>query len=119
MTGFHGTLDAKVKNGPVKIQLSEIHEQNSIVFNGTEQIEVFISDLIEENSFIDITSKEIEVDESIKTLSEKTNFENNFLLGETSMKNTLRVESKNGFVKFGKMSWADSLRLKMSMNKKN
>lgn len=118
MTGFHGTLNAKVNSGQVKVQFSEILEKNSIVFNGTEQpMEIFISDLIEENSFIDIKSKEIEVDESIKTKSGKNIFKDCFLLGESSRKNTLSIENEKGFVKLGKMSWADSLKLKMSLNK--
>lgn len=117
MTGFHGTLNAKVNSGQVKVQFSEILEKNVITFNGTEPIEIFISDLIEDNSFVDIKAKEIEVDESIKTKSGKNIFKDSFLLGESSKKNTLSIESKKGFVKLGKMSWADSLKLKMSLNK--
>lgn len=117
MTGFHGTLNAKVTSGQVKVQFSEIFEKNTIISNGTEPIEIYISDLIEENSFVDIKSKEIEVDESIKTEFGKNIFKDNFHLGENSRKNTLSIESEKGFVKFGKMSWADGLKLKMSLNK--
>lgn len=118
MTGFHGTLNAKVNAGQVKIQFSDILDKNSvIVSNGTEPIEIFISDLIQENSFVDIKCKEIEVDESINAKSEENKFKGNFVLGESSMKNTLSIESENGYVKLGKMSWADSLRLKMNLNK--
>lgn len=118
ITGFHGTLNAKVNDGQVKVQFSEILDKNSIlVSNGTEPIEIYISDLIEENSFVDIKCKEIEVDESVKSKSGENIFKSKFQLGENSMKNTLSIKSENRNVKLGKMSWADSLRLKMSLNK--
>ena len=115
LTGFHGTLQAKTNGGRLKYQLTEIHGESIIEANkNPESLEIFISDFVEENTGIHIEAGEIVFDPRVQHLE-------NCLNGKVLQIEHLNAEmasdkltvSTLGTLKLGKMSWADTLNLKI------
>ncbi|XP_011188622.1 protein FAM185A [Zeugodacus cucurbitae] len=111
MTGVHGNLTVRTNGGKLNLQLSELAGENVVKANGIEQAIINISECIEEQSNIEVTSRAVVLDGSLSHLEDcvinnHTLFRNS---KSTNASSNLIVHS-SGEVKLGKLSWMDSLR---------
>lgn len=108
MTGIHGNLLIKANGGNLNLQFSEVMDDTIIMSNDSKHVSINISDLVEENCFIELNSDEIILDKSASHLKDRLQG-NKFRLGNGENKNKLLV-SVTGKLALGKLSWADSLK---------
>ncbi|XP_054739247.1 uncharacterized protein LOC129245231 [Anastrepha obliqua] len=111
MTGVHGNLTVRTNGGKLNLQLSELIGENIVKANEVEQAVINISDRIEEQSGIEVTSRIVILDGSLSHLNDCID-KNNTLFRNAKNSNTqsnLTINS-SGAVKLGKLSWTDSLR---------
>ncbi|XP_067631779.1 protein FAM185A [Eurosta solidaginis] len=111
MTGVHGNLKVRANGGKVSLQLSELKDENFVKANDVEQVLINISDLIEEQSKIEVISSGIVLDDTLCHLNHGTSQNNTIFrnCNTAEAQSNLIVES-NGEVKLGKLSWVESLR---------
>lgn len=116
LAGIHGNIYIKSNGGDMNLQFSEIYGDNIVMSNNSKQVSINISDLIEENCFIEIHSDQITLEDSVVHLAKYVENDNYLNMGkEHDARNKLLICTK-GHLRFGKMSWVDSV--KMLMNNK-
>ncbi|XP_055387516.1 protein FAM185A [Condylostylus longicornis] len=114
MSGIHGNVYINSKGGDLNLQFSEITGDNIIVANKAKNVTINISDIVETNSYIELHSNKIELDPSANHLSKYLTKENYFEYGDKNKQNKLMICS-GGLLKFGKMSWADTVKSQMGL----
>lgn len=115
VTGFHGILNAKSNGGNVKYQLTEIYGDSKIDANHPKKFHINISEFVEENSCISVTTKELRLDNSLAHLENgiTKDTETVFKHGNPDLlEDSLTIQS-NGLLTLGKLSWIDTIKFKM------
>lgn len=120
VTGFHGILNATTNGGTLNFQFTEIYGESFIKANNPNQFNVNISAFVEQNSFLSINANEIILDPALNHL-EKSNSNNGQALKNGNrdlIEDVLSIET-NGKLKLGKLSWMDTVKLKLAAQKPN
>lgn len=120
VSGFHGTLQAKTNGGRLRFQLTEVYGDSCIVAMGNpEELLLNMSEFVLENTELEMVAGEILLSNSVEHLSEALLEKGIFRLAHPNLQDSedkLSV-STDGTMQLGKMSWADTLRLKMNLKK--
>lgn len=118
VSGFHGTLQAKTNGGRLRFQLTEVYGDSCIVaMNGPEELILNMSEFVLENTELEMVAEQVLLDDSVEYLREAILEKGIFRLEHPNLEgrdDKLSVSS-DGMVKLGKMSWADTIRLKMNL----
>ncbi|XP_011214334.2 protein FAM185A [Bactrocera dorsalis] len=111
MTGVHGNLKVSTNGGKLNLQLSELAGENVVKANGIEQAIINISECIEEQSNIEVTSRAVVLDGSLSYLKDCV-INNDTLFRNSKSTNALSnlTVNSSGEVKLGKLSWMESVR---------
>lgn len=99
----------KSNAGDLNLQFSEIVGDNIIMANDSKKVVINISDLIEEHSFVEISSDEIILSATIAHLKDHLIDNHIFRFGGEHQPTKLLVCTK-GSLTVGKMSWTDKMK---------
>uniref|UniRef100_W8B723 Protein FAM185A n=1 Tax=Ceratitis capitata TaxID=7213 RepID=W8B723_CERCA len=109
MTGVNGNLTVRTNGGKLSLQISELTGNSVINAKEVEQALINISEQIEEQSNIEVTSRAVVLDDSLSHLQSCITDDNTiFLLKPENTSSNLIVNS-NGKVQLGKLSWIGSV----------
>lgn len=117
VTGFHGILRAKTKGGILDFQLTEVYGNSYIEANDPIALNVNISEFVEQHTCLSINANEITIDSSLQhfkdsqTLSDKGK---KLEIGNSDLIEDNLTIRTNGHLNLGKMSWMDTIKLKIS-----
>lgn len=114
LTGFYGTLNVTANDSVLNLQLAEIVGASRIDANAPKSLTINISDLVEENTFIEANVGEVVLDETLNHLNEKIANKGKLVIGdpEHATNASLTINS-NGTLALGKLSWIDSFSIKL------
>lgn len=122
VTGFHGVLHATTNGGTLNFQLTEIYGDSSIEAQNPNQFHVNISEFVEQHTCLAISANQITVDGTLDHF-EKTNQSDGdgeeLQTGNRDITDDLLTIRTNGNVKLGKLSWMDSVKLKLAAQKQD
>lgn len=116
LSGFSGTLSAKLYSKNIKIQLSELFGENEIASINSESFKLGFSEVIVGDTSVKIQS-DCPIENSVSELMICVKNEESFEVEKKSSenKNLLKVKVENGQnLILSKMSWIDSLNLKQT-----
>lgn len=120
VTGFHGILNATTNGGILNFQLTEIYGDSWIEAQNPVNFDLKISEFVEQHTCLAINANEIKLDATLNHLekSEKVNGNGEQLstLNRDIISDSFTVQT-NGNITLGKLSWVDSIKLKMSTQK--
>lgn len=125
VSGFHGTLLAKAKGGcQLRFQLTEVYGDSCIevldLMPGDDTLQLNVSEFVEEHTKVEITAAEIELAENMEHLQEYIEEPGVLRMEKANLESSddkLKVIT-GGSVRLAKMSWADTVRLKMNLSDK-
>lgn len=122
VSGFHGTLQAKTNGGRLRFQLTEVYGDSCIVaMNKPEELVLNMSEFVLENTELEMVAEQVLLDESVEYLRDGVLENGIFRLEHPNLEcseDKLSV-SCDGMIRLGKMSWADTIRLKMNLKNEN
>lgn len=120
VTGFHGVLNATTNGGNLNFQLTEIYGESHIEAKNPNQFNVNISEFVEEHTCLAISAHEIQCDQSLEHF-EKYNQNSGdcakLQTGNRDVIDDLLTINTNGKLKLGKLSWMDTVKMKLSAQK--
>lgn len=93
----------------MNLQFSEIIGDNIIMANDSKNVIINISDMIEEQSFVEISADKVILSPTIVHLKDHLIEDKSFRLGGEHRPSKLLVCTK-GSLTMGKMSWADKMK---------
>lgn len=115
VTGFHGILNATTNGGTLNFQLTEIHGESSIEAQNPTRFDLNISEFVEQHTCLAINANQISLDSTLNHFEIKKNGEGDELQnGNRDMCDDLLTIRTNGDIKLGKLSWMDTMKLKLS-----
>lgn len=120
VTGFHGVLNATTNGGTLNFQLTEIYGESFIKAKNPTELNVNISEFVEEHTCVSICANEITLDSTLKHLEKKASNNGDaeqLKIGDQDLiDDSLSIET-NGKLKFGRLSWMDTVKLKLAAQK--
>lgn len=118
VTGFHGVLNATTNGGILNFQLTEIYGESSIEAQNPTQFNINISEFVEQHTCLSINANKIIVDSTLDHFEAKNNGDDDELnSGNRDISDDLLTIRTNGTLKLGKLSWMDTMKLKLSAQK--
>lgn len=121
VTGFHGILNATTNGGTINFQLTEIYGESSIEAQNPTQFAINISEFVEEHTCLSIIANQINLDSTLDHFEIKNNADGGDELqsGNRDVCDDLLTIRTNGCLKLGKLSWMDTMKLKLSAQKQD
>lgn len=120
VTGFHGILNATINGGILNFQLNEVYGDSWIQAQNSINFDLKISEFVEQHTCLAINAKEIMIDSTLNHFEKSRkcdeNGENLITLNRDINSDSLTVQTK-GNITLGKLSWVDSIKLKMTAQK--
>lgn len=118
VTGFHGILNATTNGGTLNFQLTEIYGESSIEAQSPIVFNVNISEFVEQHTCLNVNAATIEIDDTL-TQFEKCQKDAGDELhsGNRDINDDQLTIRTNGHLKLGKLSWMDSMKLKLAAKK--
>ncbi|XP_031632824.1 protein FAM185A [Contarinia nasturtii] len=121
VTGFHGTLNATTNGGTLNFQLTEMYGESRIEAQNPNQFNINISEFVEQHSCLQINANQITLDTTLEYLekSQKDDGSGEELqTGNRDINDDQLIIRTNGNLKLGKLSWMDTMKLKMTATQK-
>lgn len=121
VTGFHGVLNTKTTGGTLNFQLTEIYGDSVIEALDPKTFNVNISEFVEQHTCLTVNANQITVNTSLQfEINQKDDGSGEQLQnGNRDLNDDLLTIQTNGNIKLGKMSWMDSIKLKLSAQKQD
>lgn len=124
VTGFHGVLNVTSSNGgTLNFQLTEVYGDSCIDAQNPNELSVNISEFVEQHTCLSFVAKKISLDPTLQHF-EKCYRNNNdtgdkteLQVGDRDMCDDLLTIRTNGNLKLGKLSWMDSVKMKLATQK--
>lgn len=121
VTGFHGVLNVTSSNGgTLHFQLTEVYGDSCIEAQNPSKLDVNISEFVEQHTCLSIKANEIIFDPTLKHFEKcyrKNDGESELQVGDRDMCDDLLKIRTNGNLKLGKMSWMDTVKMKLATEK--
>lgn len=125
MTGFHGTLNVTSSNGgTLNFQLTEVYGDSCIEAQNPTELNVNISEFVEQHTCLSIAASEIALDATLQHFEKCCRNEDGHMklesqVGNLEMCEDLLTIRTNGHLKLGKLSWMDAVKMKLATQKTN
>lgn len=120
VTGFHGIINATTSGGTLNFQLTEVYGESCIEAQNPSKFNVNISEFVEQHTCLAISANEISIDQTLEnfesTKQSNANGEES-QTGNRDIIDDLLTIRTNGKLKLGKLSWMDTMKLKLSAQK--
>lgn len=117
VTGFHGILNATTNGGTLNFQLTEIYGDSLIEAQSPTKFNVNISEFVEEHTCLTVNAKQIDIDSTLKHFEkcQKDDGSGDELkTGNRDLNDDQLIIQTNGLLKLGKLSWMDTMKLKLA-----
>lgn len=121
VTGFHGVLNATTTGGNLNFQLTEIYGESIIEAVDPVKFIVNISEFVEQHTCLNINAKQITIEKSLQFEKNQKDDASGEQLqnGNRDLNDDSLTIQTNGNINLGKMSWMDSIKLKLSAQKQD
>ncbi|XP_055320037.1 uncharacterized protein LOC129577288 [Sitodiplosis mosellana] len=120
VTGFHGILNATTNGGTLNLQLTEIYGESSIEAQSPTVFNVNISEFVEQHTCLNVNATQIDIDTTL-TQFEKCQKDDGsgdeLQTGNRDTNDDQLIIRTNGHLKLSKLSWMDSMKLKLAAKK--
>lgn len=123
VTGFHGILNVNSTNGgTLNFQLTEIYGDSTIEAKNPTKLNVNISEFVEQHTCLSIVAKRIVLDPTLQHFEQcyrtgDGSGETELQVGDRDMCDDLLTIRTNGSLKLGKLSWMDTVKMKLTAQK--
>lgn len=118
VTGFHGILNATTNGGTLNFQLTEIYGESSIEAQNPTVFNVNISEFVEQHTCLNVNATKIEIDDTLMQFEKFQKDDGDELhSGNRDINDDQLTIRTNGHLKLGKLSWMDSMKLKLAAKK--
>lgn len=118
VTGFHGVLNATTNGGTLNFQLTEIFGESCIEAQSPIKFQMNISEFVEQHTCLSIAASQIEVDPSLANFEKSSTDDGEALeTGNRDLCDDSLTIRTNGSMQLRKLSWMDSVKLKISQKK--
>lgn len=112
MTGFYGTLQARLNGGKLNFQLSELNGDSFIYATNAESFVANISEMVEQQTCLSITADNITLDSSLNEFNAQRSNDNGLHTlksgdpDKTPHRLSIQTNSK---LQLGKLSWMEAM----------
>lgn len=123
VTGFHGILNVISSNGgTLNFQLTEVYGDSIIEAQNPKELNVNISEFVEQHTCLSIAANRIVLDPTLQHFekccrSGNGSGEVELEVGDRDMCDDLLTIRTNGSLKLGKLSWMDTVKMKLAAQK--
>lgn len=125
VTGFHGILNVTSSNGgTLNFQLTEVYGDSCIEAQNPSQLNVNISEFVEQHTCLSFVANQIILDSTLQHFEKcyqnndgNESGETKLQVGDRDMCDDLLTIRTNGNLKLGKLSWMDSVKMKLATQK--
>lgn len=120
VTGFHGILNATTNGGTLNFQLTEIYGDSSIEAQSPTKFNVNISEFVEEHTCLTVNATQIDIDPTLEHFKECQKDDDSgakLQTGNRDLNDDQLTIRTNGLLKLGKLSWMDTMKLKLAAKK--
>lgn len=123
VTGFHGILNVNSSNGgSLNFQLTEVYGDSSIEAQNPAKLNVNISEFVEQHTCLSFLAKQIVLDPTLQHLEKccrnnDGSGETELQVGDRDMCDDLLTIRTNGNLRLGKLSWMDTVKMKLATRK--
>lgn len=123
VTGFHGILNVTSPNGgTLNFQLTEVYGDSCIDAQNPSKLNVNISEFVEQHTCLSIVANRIILNSTLQHLDKcyrTGSDEAEMQVGDRDMCDDLLTIRTNGNLTLGKLSWMDTVKLKLAAEKTN